>query len=264
MFANKGQTIPLVLAVLALASTPSVVRAQGNAFNPYGNSGYEDYREFTTPMTSNNPALPGQARLNQEPIIGRQRGNSYQRYLDEEEAESGLGSSSRESSSRLPYYMASQQQNRLNNRVYKPNNTPENQKFEERQKQRELAYAKALEEKDPVKRAKLLRQLDQQALESSLAAPRSRSSSTTTTPGASRSTSGAAGASRASSSAPPPPLGDRRSSAPPPYPTTDTRRPSTSTNRAPAPPRTGTSAPKPDANSRPATDPSTVPIPPPR
>ena len=58
---------PILLASLGLASMTSPVLGQGNTFNPYGNSGYADYREFGTPMYSNNAALPGQALLNNSP-----------------------------------------------------------------------------------------------------------------------------------------------------------------------------------------------------
>jgi len=269
MLSSNGPTIPLALAVLALASCPSMVSAQGNTFNPYGNSGYADYREFSTPMVSNNPALPGQARLNQEPLIGRQRGNSYQRYLEElEGADSGLGASSRETTSRLPYYEAYQQQNRLNNRVYKPNDTQANRDFEARQRQRNAAYAKALEEKDMVKRNRLLRQIDQDVLNSS----RTRPASGTSTPATGRSATGA-GTSRATApaalpSAPPPPLGDRRSAAPSPYAGGNAARRQGSTVPRPTPPANpatpDSSTTQPEATSRPATGPSPIPIPPPR
>jgi hypothetical protein len=272
MFASNSRTIPLALALLALASTPSLVRAQGNQFNPYGNSGLPDYREFSTPMYSNNPALPGQSRLDQEPLIGRTRSNSFQRYIDElDDLESGVGTPRRESTSRLPYYEAYQLRNRQNNRVYKPNDTPANQAFLDRQQQRETAYAKALEEKDPAKRSRLLRQLDQEALQRPLSSTRTKPSSTPATGGTARSTTGTAGAARGTaaaglSTAPPPPTGDRRSSAPPPSSTTDSRRPNSATNRAPAAPRagaSGTPAPNPGRSSTP-TDPSTIAIPPPR
>ena len=61
MIASLGRMAPLAMGVLALAASASTARAQGNTFNPYGNSGYADYREFAIPMYSNNPALPGQA-----------------------------------------------------------------------------------------------------------------------------------------------------------------------------------------------------------
>jgi hypothetical protein len=80
MIANLGLTL---LAILGLTSIASTALAQGNTFNPYGNSGYADYREFGNPMYSNNPALPGQALLNSQPFINRPRANNFQQYAED-------------------------------------------------------------------------------------------------------------------------------------------------------------------------------------
>ncbi len=106
MAARTGRFIALTLVLLALGSTPSIVRAQG-AFNPYGNSGYADYREFTVPSYSNNPALPGQARLNNEPLITRPRANSFrQSFDDEDDGDFESTRARRGSSAGVPYNQA--------------------------------------------------------------------------------------------------------------------------------------------------------------
>jgi hypothetical protein len=264
MFARDFRTIPLALALLALTSLPSTVKAQGNTFNPYGNSGYADYREFGTPMYSNNPALPGQSRLNSEPLISRPRANSYQQYTEGLDGDSS--SQARGGSSNLPYYQAYQQLNQKYNRVYRPNDSPANRKYEERLRLRDAAYAKAFAETDPAKRAKLLRQIDQEARDNPLNSPRPRPSTATTVP----SRTGTQPTSRApaprSLTAPLPP-GERRVPAPSPFPSTNTRRPATSATSprgtAPSRPRTTTNPrPETDATSRPAPDPSTIALPP--
>ena len=56
------RTLLIAVGIIASSSNAAVF-GQGNTFNPYGNSGYADYREFTTPLYSNDASLPGQARL---------------------------------------------------------------------------------------------------------------------------------------------------------------------------------------------------------
>ena len=280
MISRIRRTIPLALGFLALASLPSGVRAQGNTFNPYGNSGYSDYREFGTPMYSNNPALPGQALLNGKPLITKPRANSFQQFSDE--LNGGEGDSSSASGRAAPgesYFQAYQRSNARYNRVYRPNDTPENRKFEERQKQRDALYAKALEERDPVKRAQLLRQVQQDSITRPATSARPKAAAGTTATQPNRATPATSPLSRAPASNPattPSANGERRVPAPSPYPSS--RQPSTSgptTRRAPSPyhrsstpgsssSRPGSTATRSDDSSGPAPDPSTIPIPPPR
>jgi hypothetical protein len=300
MIARIRRPIPLALGLIALASIPSTVRAQGNVFNPYGNSGYADYREFGTPMISNNPALPGQALLNGEPLITRPRANSFQQYTDEL---NGVQSDPRSTRGRAApgesYYQAYQRLNTQYNRVYRPNDTPENRKFEERQKQRDDLYAKAMEERDPVKRAQILRQIQREPVARPAAPTRSRAATGSTGTPSNRVTPAPAPISRAPSpftSPAPSASGERRAPAPSPFSTA--RPPSTSspaTRRPPSPYRAlspDSAAPRPDpaaqpyrssvddddemipsrpgSTSRPAPstrsapDPSSIPIPPPQ
>ncbi len=264
MIARIGQTL---LATLGLMSIASTALAQGNTFNPYGNSGYADYREFGNAMVSNNPALPGQALLNNRALVGRPRPNSFQDYANElEGSESGSPAARRAVTSNLPYYQAYQLMNSDYDRVYRPNNTEADRKFYERQRLREENYAKAMKEPDPAKRAKLLRQVEQDTLDRPAVPSRSAATkgATATKPGA-------------NGSAPPPrsvaPT-ERRQPAPPPFAVDTTRRPGStgSATRAPAPPPGRSTAPPPPNSrtgaprSRPAPPPdtSTIPVPPPR
>jgi len=267
MLASTGR---LLIAFLSLTSIASTVLAQGNTFNPYGNSGYADYREFGNPMYSNNPALPGQAILNSRPVVSRPRANSFQQYSDELD---GIGSESsavqRSSSfSNLPYYQAYQRMNLGYDRVYKPNNTKEDREFYERQKKREQDYANAIKESDPAKRARLLRQIELDPLNR----PSSTTRSATTKSGSGSKPNAPGSSTTARSSAPL----DRRSQAPSPLSSEPSRRSpaSSSAGRAPSPLRTrSTPTPAPITGTRPevsrmrptpAPDPLAIPTPLPR
>jgi hypothetical protein len=259
MIANHGRTFPSLLGLVGLLSIASDAHAQGNTFNPYGNSGYADYREFGNPMYSNNPALPGQSILNSEPLITRPRANSYQQYIDDLDGSDAGAPGRRSASGNVPYHQAYQRLNSQYNRVYQPNNTPEDRLFYQKMRERDENYAKALREPDPAKRAKLLRQVEQDSLYGT-----SRSASTK---GATASKPNSGGSTTTARSAPP---AQRRLSAPAPPSTDPARRPATNgpATRAPLPARTGTNnqpATRPEPSSRSLIpDPSTIAIPPPR
>jgi hypothetical protein len=249
MVARNCRTISLALVLLATGSTHSVVRAQGNTFNPYGNSGYADYREFTTATYSNNPALPGQTRLDNTPLVSRPRANSFRQYLEEGELETATprrGSSP-------------------NSKAYKPNDNPENQAFLDRLRKRDEAFAKAMQEKDPVKRSKMLRQIENESLATTAARAKTPSTSRAPDPNSVASGSATSRAPVPNRSTAPAPNGTRRSSAPPP-PVGNTGRTS---SVGPPPPINGTTPSRSGSTSatpKPATtsDPSSTPIPPPR
>ena len=257
MIANLGRTL---LAFLGLTSIASTALAQGNTFNPYGNSGYADYREFGNPMYSNNSALPGQAILNYTPLIGRPRANSFQDYTNDLDGlDSTPAAGRRSSSANLPYYQAYQRLNSDFNRVYKPNNTDADRRFYERQRERDQKYAQAIREPDPAKRAKLLREVQQDTLD------RPAASRTAAAKGATAPKPNASGPTTAARSTAPV---ERRQPAPSPF---STDRPSSgrSATRAPAPPSGRSTTAPPTARpapprSRPAPDPSTIPVPPPQ
>lgn len=150
---------------------PASVHAQGNEFNPYGNSGYADYREFAKPTYNNDPSLPGAARI-QGGMYGRSRANQFESYLRAQDNAGGDDTATiRGSMSGVPYYRAnSNTYDRTNNRAYRPNDTQADRVFRERQAERNAAYTQAMLEKDPRKRAALMRQIDRDSLDRPLSA----------------------------------------------------------------------------------------------
>ncbi len=231
---------PAILAVLGVAATASLANGQGNSFNPYGNSGYADYREFSTPMYGNNPALPGQALLNSRPTISRSGANSFQQYTNDLGSTDSFSSDRRAGTSNVPHFQAHQRLNSRYNRVYQPNNTDQDRKFYERQRLRDSNYAKALEERDPVKRAKLLRSVELESLDHLSAINRPDASTRKNAPPAIDS----------------PATSAKRALAPSPFPST--------TIRSGTPGRSAAPSNSPRTTPRPAPDPSTIPLPSPR
>lgn len=220
------RSFPLILGLLVTASLAPSASAQSQGFNPYGNSGLPDYREFTTPMYGNNPSLPGQARLEGERIGGGSRSNQYDAYSqggrDLESDGSGI---SRGSTG--PYYR--------NARSARGSSTLEGQRYEEARKKRDEAYAAVQAEPDLIKRSRLLRQLDQEAMRRPLASAVIRPSATAVPKAKGAKVAPAPPSpadtprTRGSASAPPPPSGSaprsnatpstgRRSDAPSPSP----------------------------------------------
>jgi len=256
MLARFRRSIPLVLALAAfgLATAPSAGLAQ-NVFNPYGNSGYADYREYARPTASNDPSLPGQARLQGQSIGGRNLANQFESYTNsiggrEGDLSDGTRNGQPPSRAGVPYFRAYRQYDEQYKRVYRPNDTVANRQYEDRMKQRNAAYARALEERDPVKRARLLRQIEQDALNR----PGSATPSTSRAPAPE---AGRATANRAAR-APAPPAARAPGSA---APTSASRAPARAV--APAPATVAPSASTAPAPA-PASDPASVPIPPPR
>ncbi len=121
MIASLRRMAPLALGVLALAASASTARAQGNTFNPYGNSGYADYREFGIPMYSNNPALPGQAVLDGKPLITRPRANTFQQFTDSLDSGSTTPTFPRGAATGIPYTQSFRQYDKEYDRIYRPN-----------------------------------------------------------------------------------------------------------------------------------------------
>jgi hypothetical protein len=265
---GTGRSILLALALVALAASPSIVWAQGDALNPYGNSGYTDYREFSVPLYNNNPALPGQARLNREPLVTRPRANSYNQFANDDDDDFESSRARRGSSAGIPSNEAYQRLNRQYNRVYKPNDSTKNDEYVQRMKKRDEAFAKALKEKDPIKRAKLLRDLDNERLSGASARPKSAASSRAPEPNGSTSRPSTSRPPAASSTAPTPLGGERRSSsAPPPVSGVDSTRSGSRTGSGP-PPTSGSNNSRPGTGGSPTTrrpppDPSTIATPPP-
>lgn len=160
----QGRSWVAVFAIVASWSGTAAF-GQGNTFNPYGNSGYADYREFTTPMYSNDPSLPGQARLQSGLYGGQSRANQFESYANSLDRDSGeLGGSARTSTTGVPYYRANQIYDKENKRTYRPNDNAADRQFRERIAQRNAAYSQALEEKDPRVRAQKLQRIERDAL----------------------------------------------------------------------------------------------------
>ncbi len=172
----------LVVGLIATCSGPAVF-GQGNTFNPYGNSGYADYREFTTPMYSNDPSLPGQARLQSGGILSRNRANQFDSYLNSlDGSNADQFNTTRGVPNGLPYYKAYQLYDKENKRAYRPNDTPADRLFQAKAKERDAAYLKALEEKNPAERARILRRLDQDIIDRPLGSISNKTTQSTPTP----------------------------------------------------------------------------------
>ncbi len=164
---SQARTRLFVLGIMACGSS-TVAYGQGNTFNPYGNSGYADYREFTTPMYSNDPSLPGQARL-QSGFYGSgatgTRSNQFEAYSNSlESGASDAAGSGRGSVSGVPYYRANRLYDKDDRRAYRPN-AASDREYQARVAKRNADYNKALAEKDPRKRAQMIQKIERDALD---------------------------------------------------------------------------------------------------
>ena len=227
MIASIGRAL---FAFLVLTSIASTAMAQGNTFNPYGNSGYSRLPGVRHSHVFQQPGFARAGDPELAAIRDRPRANTFQNYANElDGAEPESPAARRSISSSQPYYQAYQRMNNGYDRVYKPNNTPEDRAFNDRQKKREQDYANAIKETDPVKRAKLLRQVELESYDRTTAnrSPQTKAASTSKPP--------ASGSATARTSPP----ADRRLQAPSPLANDPSRRSgSTGTaSRAPAPVR---------------------------
>ncbi len=271
MHSKTGRSVGLPAALLLLAAgtlTPSA-SGQGNTFNPYGNSGYRDYREFTQPMYSNDPSLPGQARLQGGGLAGGSRANQFDAYSESLDARDADPASSvaRRPAPGEPYYRAFRRADNGYQREYSPK-ADADESFAKRLKKRNEDYEKAVRERDPAKRAQLLRQLERDSLDrpaskSSDAGSRATARAGAAAPAAgsnariaSPRTGGSALPSQARGARPAPQPATRPATTPAPARSTTATRPEASAP-APEPRRAPPSAPA-------TTDPSTVPTPAPR
>ena len=202
MTPTLGQSTWRSLLCFAVVSLPTLAWGQGNNFNPFGNSGYADYREFAIPTYNNSAALPGQARLQSLPLGETPRRSSpfedsFDRFDDPNIFAPGASPRRGVASPGVPYYRSYRRYDDQYGRVYSANNSKADRDFAERMKQRERLYAEALKERDPTKRAGLLRQLN------------TKNSAATNPAASQRTTSGArpsaAAATRAGSRIPTPP-----------------------------------------------------------
>lgn len=152
--AHRLRSLLIGLAVLAVPTGASGVRAQGlgpDPFRPYN----RQYDPYTVPMSPAD-AVPGQF-VGGLPRSGIRGANQYQNYLEE------LQGASRESTERygigMPYYRSAVDPSFVDpkgTRDYKPNRDAD-RSYEELQGQVMQKYLAYLTEKDPKKRAALLK-----------------------------------------------------------------------------------------------------------
>ena len=262
MIRPARRLMPCAAGLLA-ALTGTAAFGQGNIFNPYGNSGYADYREFGSPKYSIDSSLPGEARLQATPNVGR-GANQFESYMNSLDGAGGAGDfGSARGSTGLPYYRAQQLYNAQTTRgAGRLNDTPAGRLYQARVAERNAAYQAALAEKDPKKRALMLQRLDQDAIERPLSAitdpaatPRRVGATGSARSGVgsvARSPEYSSPVSRAANARMPARPAPTRPASPP-------RAATTPAAAAPAPP------PAAAAPTTPApVDPSSVPIPPPR
>ncbi len=155
MTSTRGKWLRSSLSALVILVAPastSIVRAQGgygaDPFRPYNNQ----YDAYTYPMASPDmvPSAGGVPRM------GNRGANQYQGYLDE------LAGTSRQESERygigMPYYRAAVDPtfDPKGNREYRPNSKAD-RTYEQTQEVITRKYLAYFAEKDPKKRAELLR-----------------------------------------------------------------------------------------------------------
>lgn len=163
---STGTTLLAAAAFLALATWTQPGLAQPHTPDPYKpyNSQYQDFVFPTAPI---NPALPGSARRE----IDRFYGNSANQFGDYTQSLSGtgLGFDPLDPSGRfsgglgVPYYESNRRYDQNFGRIYAPNREAD-EDFNRRQQERTRRYFEALKERDPKKRAQLIREIDQEVI----------------------------------------------------------------------------------------------------
>jgi len=144
------------LVILSVLPVTKNARAQLSAdpYKPY-NSQYEQYVY---------PSYPGDSGVapNQSLLQGGGGGaRSYQRFLEEEDEMDRAAPGSSVTSSRraigVPYYRAYRDYDRAYNRVYSPNKNADD-KYLASRRSRDEVYSQYLAERDPKKKAQLLKE----------------------------------------------------------------------------------------------------------
>jgi hypothetical protein len=166
-FSRHTAAISVVLLAAAGAGQRAGAQHTPDPYNIVGeyNVGYENFMYPTYPngagFSSNQGILQGRA--------GVTRANQFQSYLDSimgfggTSEDSLFGTSRRGTTSGQPYYRAHRQFDEAFDRVYTPNETPD-QTFRADQEARTKLYIEYLKEPDPKKRAELYRRYTQQSL----------------------------------------------------------------------------------------------------
>ncbi|MDX2036001.1 MAG: hypothetical protein SFX72_05070 [Isosphaeraceae bacterium] len=156
----------IALFVVVLASTSSAFGQ--STFDPY-NPSTGQYQEFVTPVYPSNLALPGQARqyyeLNRQSAVGNKvsAASAFERFLNDgledrfSAATSSLNDFTRPRGvAGTPYYAASRSLDRGAGGMSEADRA-----FFAVRRERERRYFEAIREKDPTKRARLLRRVNE-------------------------------------------------------------------------------------------------------
>ncbi len=169
----RGLMLGLILGLTLTLSAGGPARGQ-ILMDPYNGLGlyqsqYLPYIYATEPQSGS--FFPNQGRLAERPALSA---NQFRRELADIEDSDDLGDlgsrrefgSSRTSGPGVPYYRAHHQYDQRYQREYRPNAKADASFYEEQDRQNDQ-YFRAQQEKDPKKRAKLLRQFSLERLQSS-------------------------------------------------------------------------------------------------
>ncbi len=171
MIARRPQIDRLAAALglfvgLSLAEVPAQAQHTPDPYNIVGeyNNQYEPYMYATYPSASG--TLPNQARLDGR--SGIRNANSFQSAMDfdsDDDDYFGRGPGSRMAGPGTPYYRAYRRFDPEFDRNYRPNKEADKSYYSD-QERRNTKYFEAVREKDPRKRAQLLREYNLENLRS--------------------------------------------------------------------------------------------------
>ncbi len=155
------------MAAAAVLLASGTAWGQSQSANPYYQNGLEAY---AFPSVPNNLALPNQARMSATPGAGRTRYNRFDQFREElNSLESNLDTSSsgaetqrRASRVGVPYYESYRQYDRTLGRTFVPGAKADTEFFE-KQQDRNARYFDAMKERDPAKRAQMLREIQKES-----------------------------------------------------------------------------------------------------
>lgn len=155
------QRYVFVLSLGFLAGAGQSVFAQGNAFDPFGNA-TNPYQPFVYPSAPSNFALPGAARneMDAERGVGS-RYNQFDRAMNPDRFSDDSNAARRGNGIGIPYTQAYRQLDRAAGRLDSPNERVD-KSYYEGQQERYQRYLEAMREKDPKKRAQLLKEVNSQ------------------------------------------------------------------------------------------------------
>lgn len=173
-------TATLGLALVVVAAQASLVKAQHTP-DPYNivgeyNSQYEPYMYANQPNDSS--LVPNQSRFDER--AGYRNANRFQSYINEARDEEdddlfGRMNSKRRSTSGKPYYQAYRRFDEQFGRSYRPNENADSS-YNESRTELNRKYFEAMREKDPRKKAQMLREFNLENLRLSRSLTTSRGS----------------------------------------------------------------------------------------